>query len=95
MWKYAVAMAFCLVCLGVGIWGSVAYYPASSRAVVVSVAQERIETGMEPDTVPIVPDNATTVVSAPVPAAPASPVVDNYSSPTGTGVVHASFTVVG
>jgi hypothetical protein len=88
--KYAVGIFACLVCIGASIWGSVTYYPAPGRAVVEPVAPMGVEMGVGPDGSAIVADNATTAA----PARPA-PATDNYSSPTGTGVVHASFTVVG
>jgi len=88
--KCAVGIFACLVCIGASIWGSVTYYPAPGRAVVGRAAPVGIERGVGPDDSVVVADNATT-------EAPARPVLttDNYSSPTGTGVVHASFTVVG
>lgn len=90
MMKYAVGIFACLVCIGASIWGSVTYYPAHSRAVVEPAAPVGVETGVGPEVSAVVADNATTAA----PARPA-PVTDNYSSPMGTGVVHASFTVVG
>jgi hypothetical protein len=89
--KYAVGIFACLVCIGASIWGSVTYYPAPGRAVVEPAAPVGVETGVGPEVSAIVADNATTEET---PARPA-PVTDNYSSPTGRGVVHASFTVVG